>query len=148
MSWLPREMVVVPIDFSEDSLAAVPIARELVAGGSHLCLIHVLQDGRPFEDALVWETFNDGERIDRVEQELRLRFAGERYEGLHTLAVLGDPGKKIPEVAEKLGADLIVIPSHGRTGLQRILLGSVSEQVIRNARCPVLVLRSSPQAPK
>lgn len=139
--WLPKEMVIVPIDFSEDSLAAVPVARELVAAGSHLCLLHVLQDGLPFEDALVWETFNEGQRITRVELELRMRFTGERYAGMHTMAVLGDPGQKIPEIAEKVGADLIVIPSHGRTGLQRIFLGSVSEQVIRHAHCPVLVLR-------
>lgn len=53
----------------------------------------------------------------------------------------GDPKSKIIEEAEKWGADLIVVGSHGRKGLERFLLGSVAETVARHARCSVQVVR-------
>lgn len=54
---------------------------------------------------------------------------------------IGDPGVEIVKVATELKAGLIVMPSHGRTGLKHLLLGSVAERVVRTATCPVLVLR-------
>jgi nucleotide-binding universal stress UspA family protein len=54
---------------------------------------------------------------------------------------IGDPGAEIVKVATELKAGLIVMPSHGRTGLKHLLLGSVAERVVRTATCPVLVLR-------
>jgi nucleotide-binding universal stress UspA family protein len=53
----------------------------------------------------------------------------------------GDPGLIIADYADEVHADLIVIPSHGYHGVQRLLLGSVAERVLRHANCPVLVLR-------
>jgi nucleotide-binding universal stress UspA family protein len=53
----------------------------------------------------------------------------------------GDPVEVILRTAAKLPADLIVLGSHGRTGLARLLLGSVAEQVVRKATCPVLVVK-------
>ena len=53
----------------------------------------------------------------------------------------GDPAEKIVEVAAKLDADLIVLDTHGRTGIKRLLIGSVAEKVVRLAGCPVLVVR-------
>jgi nucleotide-binding universal stress UspA family protein len=54
-----------------------------------------------------------------------------------------NPGTEIAEYADEIGADLIVIPSHGYHGVKRLLLGSVAERVIRAAHCSVLVLRRS-----
>ena len=56
--------------------------------------------------------------------------------------VIGDPGHEITEYAEEIGASLIITPSHGRTGLSRLLIGSVAERVVRLAKCPVMVLKS------
>ena len=53
----------------------------------------------------------------------------------------GDPAESIVDVAQSEGADVIVVGSHGRGGLERALVGSVSDQVIRRATCPVLVVR-------
>jgi len=53
----------------------------------------------------------------------------------------GDPSHEIVEEAKSWGADLIVVGSHGRTGMQRLLLGSVAEQVVRHAPCSVEVVR-------
>ncbi len=54
---------------------------------------------------------------------------------------LGDPGQISCDRAEELGAELIVVGSHGRTGLTRMLLGSVAERVVRLAHCQVLVVK-------
>ena len=60
---------------------------------------------------------------------------------MHVDVEFGDPGNQIVDFAERISAELIVIPSHGRTGIERLLLGSVAERVARLAPCPVLVLR-------
>lgn len=54
----------------------------------------------------------------------------------------GDAAAEILQVADEVGADLIVLGTHGRTGLGRVLMGSVAEAVLRRARCPVLTLKS------
>jgi nucleotide-binding universal stress UspA family protein len=61
-------------------------------------------------------------------------------------ARIGKPADEILSLAAELGADLIFVGSHGRTGLGRALLGSVSEQIVREARCPVLVARAKAYA--
>jgi nucleotide-binding universal stress UspA family protein len=72
---------------------------------------------------------------------LRQRLSSSRYAGIHVTVAIGDAGHEIVALAEKVHADLLVMPSHGRTGLKRLLIGSVAERVVRLAHCPVLVLR-------
>jgi len=60
---------------------------------------------------------------------------------VHEKVELGNPDVNIVEAAEKEGADLIVLSTHGRTGLSHMLLGSVTERVVRHASCPVLSIR-------
>jgi universal stress protein A len=55
----------------------------------------------------------------------------------------GDPESVIPQIAQEIGADLIVMGTHGRTGLRRLLMGSVAEHVLRKAPCPVLTVRGA-----
>ena len=54
---------------------------------------------------------------------------------------MGEPGNVIPDIAAKLPADLIVMVTHGRRGLARLIEGSIAEKVLRNAPCPVLAVR-------
>jgi nucleotide-binding universal stress UspA family protein len=61
--------------------------------------------------------------------------------------VIGGPAEEIMRVARQEGVDLIVMGTHGRTGLKRLLMGSVAEAVIRGATCPVLVYKSPEQRP-
>jgi nucleotide-binding universal stress UspA family protein len=140
MPWLPKKLVVVPIDFSDESFAALATARELVADPSALHLVHVLPYLEVTEPGVIWEAIDDASRRKHAEDALRERLAG-NYPGAKISIAFGDPGREIAEYAQSSGAELIVLPSHGRTGLSRILIGSVAERVVRLAHCPVLVLR-------
>lgn len=55
--------------------------------------------------------------------------------------LIGDPATSIVDLAESEGVDFIVLGSHGRTGLTRLLMGSVAEAVVRRAKCPVLTVK-------
>ena len=78
--------------------------------------------------------------LDILEQ-LRATFTGPPFLGAHLHVLFGDPGHEIVDLASEIGAELIIMPSHGRRGVKRVLLGSVAERVARLAECPVLVLR-------
>jgi len=141
MSWLPKNSVVVPVDFSEASLEAVDQSLLLVEDASHLHLIHVLPVLAAAEPGVIWDTVDDQSRSQHAEEALTQRLTDPKYQGIHISAVVGDPGHEIADFAEQIEADLIVLPSHGRTGLRRLLIGSVAERVVRLAHCPVLVLK-------
>jgi nucleotide-binding universal stress UspA family protein len=139
--FLPRKRVVVPFDFSEVSLGALPVARELVADPSALHVIHVLSPIQPMEPGVVWKTVDDASRVAHATKALREVLPDDLKE-VEITVLVGSPAREIVARARALGAELIVLPSHGRSGAERVLMGSVSEQVVRHAHCPVLVLRS------
>lgn len=140
MSFLPKRHVIVPIDFSEASLKAARLARSLVDDPTHLHLIHVLPLLTPMDPGVVWGAWNDETRKSHAAEALQERLAPE-LRGATVEVRIGDPGRDIPARAAEVGADLIVLPSHGRTGAARLFIGSVAERVVRHAHCPVLVLR-------
>jgi nucleotide-binding universal stress UspA family protein len=141
MNWLPKQSVVVPTDFSGESLAAVDLALQLAAGASAVHVVHVLPELVVIEPSVAWATIEDEDRIEATERQLAAALEAEKYQGVTVKVLVGDPGHSIADYAQDLGADLIVLPSHGRTGLKRMLIGSVAERVVRLAHCPVLVIR-------
>lgn len=141
MSWLPKNKVVVPVDFSKSSLAALDSALELVADASHLHAIHVLPVLEPADPGVIWNTVDDHSRAHHAEQALREKLTDAKWKSLPIKISFGDPGHEIADFAKEISADLIALPSHGRTGISRILLGSVAERVVRLSHCPVLVLK-------
>lgn len=141
MSWTSKDKVVVPVDFSERSLAAVDEALRIVADPSQVRVIHVLRRLSANDPAVRWKAIDEATAAQRVRAALKEWLADPMYEGCEITVEFGDPGHEIADFAERVGADLIVLPSHGRTGLRRILIGSVAERVVRLAHCPVLVLR-------
>jgi len=143
MGWLPKRCVVVPFDFSDQSATALDSARVFVENVADLHAVHVLSTIELAEPGVIWETIDDDARRRHAEQAFRERFAGTPFEKLDFHVRFGDPGREIAAYAEKLKADLIVMPSHGRTGLSRLLIGSVAERVVRLAHCPVLILKQS-----
>jgi nucleotide-binding universal stress UspA family protein len=141
MAYFPKKLVVVPVDFSQESLDAVEVGRQLVDAPEHLHVIHVLIDITPLEAGEVWGVIDPQARIEQAQRLLREKLADPKYQGVHTAVLMGEPAHGIANYAQEKQAELIVIPSHGRTGLTRLLIGSVAERVVRLAHCPVLVLR-------
>lgn len=145
---MDARQVVVAYDFSETADIALERAVELaVRAPDHvLHFVSVIDPHRGFG-------LEEGEHVDwryaeKVQQELLAALKeifAERAEGreIHFFvhALIGNAADEILKLAEDVGADMVVIGSHGRTGLKRLLLGSVSEAVVRRARCPVIVAR-------
>jgi nucleotide-binding universal stress UspA family protein len=141
MAYFPKNPVVVPVDFSAESLEALDVGLQLVERPEHVHVIHVIVDITPLEAGEAWDVIDPQARVGQIEAFLREKLADPKYQGIHTAVLLGEPAHGIANYAQEKGAELIVIPSHGRTGLTRLLIGSVAERVVRLAHCPVLVLR-------
>ena len=140
--------ILVPTDFSTHARDALAVAAEVAATyGAGLQLLHVL------ENVLHPAFYNMGaskltdlqpDIVERTEKELR-RLSDEVVSGrvpVEVFAAEGHPGRDVPHFADEHETDLIVITSHGRSGLDEILLGGVTEKVIRRSKCPVLVLKA------
>jgi nucleotide-binding universal stress UspA family protein len=141
MNWQPKKKVVVPIDFSDESFHALEIALDMVTDPEHVDMLHVLQDISPAEPGVVWGVVDKKSRVEHVKKTFDDRLSDEKQRRVGIHVTFGDPGQEIVDFAEKSGAELIVMPSSGRTGISRLLIGSVAERVVRLAHCPVLVLR-------
>jgi nucleotide-binding universal stress UspA family protein len=141
MAYFPKSCVIVPVDFSPESLAAVDVGLQLVDSPQRLHIVHVIIDITPLEAGEVWGVIDPQSRVQQLEKLLREKLADAKYQGVHLSVLLGEPAHGIADYAQEKHADLIVIPSHGRTGITRLLIGSVAERVVRLAHCPVLVLR-------
>jgi len=141
MTYFPKRSVLVPVDFSAESLAAIEVGRLLVDQPEHLHVVHVLIDLAPLEAGEVWGVIDSKARTEQAELSLREKLSASHLTGVHSAVILGEPAHGIANYAQQNNIELIVIPSHGRTGITRLLIGSVAERVVRLAHCPVLVLR-------
>jgi nucleotide-binding universal stress UspA family protein len=130
------QKILCPIELETKSATALEVAGRLAAcEGAAVRIVHVVTPPlpRPLEPVRDWETtVND-----------RLRQIADRYFGdrrCETLVVQGDPPAAIISAAEDFEADLIVMTTHGHTGLKRVLLGSTTERVVRESPIPVLTV--------
>jgi universal stress protein A len=141
-----------PVDFSQPSIDALrtvaQIARESDAS---VTLLHVWEPelfatapDRALYDLKQLPQIE--ERIDRELERARSALSADGPLSAQTAVVPGSPATEIVRFAEQGGFDLIVMATHGRTGLAHILLGSVTERVVRNAPCAVLTLRVASNA--
>lgn len=138
-----------PTDFSECADSALPYATSLARQmGARLICLHVIEALMPpVGYAPVAETIPTLDINEQLEEsatrELPKLAAREECAGLDVEEVLahGESASEIVRVAKEREVDLIVISSHGRTGLGRILFGSTAESVVRHAHCPVLVVK-------
>ncbi|MCR9201237.1 MAG: universal stress protein [Planctomycetaceae bacterium] len=143
MSFLPRRKILVPVDFSDCSAPAVRVALELASAPSDVHVVHVIPELNPVSPVAVWGEGDVQQRlVDKAKEYLTTWLHSHEYAGVHADIAVGSEATKIVQLAETQEVDLIVIPSHGRTGLTRVVMGSVAEQVTRYATCPTLVLRS------
>ena len=141
MSITATGKVIVPVDFSEQSMVAVGEALKMVGSAANIEVVHVLPELSPVEPGVVWQVVDDANRASHAREAIEERLSDDKYAGIHISVLFGDPGDEITKQAETSHADMIIMPSHGRTGLKRLLIGSVAERVVRLAHCPVLVLR-------
>lgn len=140
MAWAIDGVVVVPIDFSQDTLWAIDVAKSVTGGTARIRPVHVAPVLSAAEPGVVWELVSDEARAKHIQEEFVKEY-GSVLPGATVTVLFGDPGAEIADYAEREHAALVVLPSHGRTGLSRLLIGSVAERVVRLAHCPVLVLR-------
>lgn len=145
MPWQVTHPVVVPFDFSEHALAALRKAVTIADSPNQVHALHVLPYMIPTEPGVVWATVDDASRIQHVLENMAEAIPESQFGRVCMDVRLGDPGHVISERAEELRAELIVVGSHGRTGLTRLVLGSVAERVTRLAHCPVLVVKIPPE---
>ena len=142
MSLLPRRKIVVPVDYSASSVPAIRTALELKEDGG---IVYVLNVIPPLEPLSPLGIFGDKDvetnLCERAKDHLETWLASREIEGVTAAITIGSEGDAIAEFAAEKSADLIVIPSHGHSGVKRVLLGSVAERVLRLAHCPTLVLR-------
>ncbi|ELY92332.1 UspA domain-containing protein [Natrialba hulunbeirensis JCM 10989] len=136
--------VLVPIDDSEPAMKAVEHAAETYAGDT-VTLLHVINPraGMYGDEALyAYEAILESRQqaaADLFDRASELAAAHDC--SVQTESIIGFPAREIVSVATEEDVNHIIIGSHGRTGASRVLLGSVAEQVVRRAPCPVTVVR-------
>ena len=135
-----EQTVLLPFDFSTPATQAIATARDMVARPELLYVLHVIPPLDANSPAYLAGVLDLDKLRERADAELAkaLREAG--VEQAQRRVTIGDPASEIIDVAREVDADVIVIPSRGKSGLLRWVIGSVAERVVRRAQCPVLVL--------
>lgn len=134
--------VLVAFDFGETSQKALAYGMNLTrAFGGRLHVLHVADVIATTASQFYPELPGDPEMRAESLALTQLRAAVPEGEAELAVRVSGSPAAAIVEYARSIGASVIVIGTHGRDGFSRLLMGSVAEQVVRQAPCPVLVVR-------
>jgi len=143
----PFNKILTAIDFSENSEYAFGYALTLAKQfDSQLTILHVINEPVDLRGFYVPHiSFEQLEKeIEEGAEKMMAKFCSEKLEGFTnftTSIVAGIPYEEIIRSAQEAGASLIVIGTHGRTGLDHLIFGSTAERVVRGASCPVLTIR-------
>lgn len=144
---LPLRLILCPTDFSKSSQKALEAAGELASHfNAELFLVHIVPFLPPIPSTPE-VTFNLAEyeellHADAEDKLHKLRDAlSAKHLRVRTMVGHGPAAEEIVLIASKERVDLIVIATHGATGFQRVVFGSVTEKVVRTAACPVLTIR-------
>ena len=136
--------ILCPTDFSDASYHALEYALQFVRRSKGTLIVpHILHDTmspefRPSGHALPFEAVAEAAaaKLQEVWQEKL-----DSYPDCKFPVEIGDPFSEILTIQKDTNADLVVISTHGRTGLTHVLIGSVAEKLVRHATCPVFVIR-------
>lgn len=145
--------IIFPTDFSKGSEVAIPYIKELaVLYGASVTVLHVIYDiarnsgwyvAQLNTDALYADLKSHAQReLDAIVEDL-----GKSGVAADAKLVIGNPFEDIVEHAEENGYDMIVMSTHGRRAFDRMIFGSTAMKVVKNAHCPVLIIRE-PEAVK
>lgn len=141
------KLIIYATDFSEGAARAADLARTLArAHGARLYLLHVITElgdkHRRSIPASVMEAFVQEVKNQAVKDmhDFAGRFFADLADELDSDVVIGSGAEEILAQAERLGADLILMGTHGRRGVEKLLVGSTTERVIRKSAIPVLTV--------
>ncbi len=135
--------ILYPTDFSTAGHTALEMATSLARDrGATLVIMHVEDPTMAYGGGELYYGIDepDKQELKRMLSEVVPTDSAVAYE--HRL-MIGSPAHAILEMADRENADLIVMATHGRTGLFRMLMGSVAEEVVRKAKCPVLTVKGA-----
>lgn len=142
---LPIRTILYPTDFSESARSAFALACALARDyKAELVIAHVVPPGHVFAPNGIAIPFPAEEPYEARAQLAKLHPTEPGVQADHRL-LEGDPAEQILKLAASIKADVIVMATHGTSGLTRLLVGSVAESVMRQAECPVLTVRSPAQ---
>jgi nucleotide-binding universal stress UspA family protein len=137
--------ILFPVDFYESALKVLPVVKLMAEKlGAKIELIHVVKGSSDFvgyEMGTAWYSSFEGELLEGAQKTMD-RFVEEKFAGMDvgTTVAVGDVAEEIIKHAEKSGTDMIIIGTHGKKGLEKILFGSVAAGVVKGAHCPVLTV--------
>ena len=140
---MAQKTILFPTDFSHAGDAALVHAEALARQqGARLLIVHVEEPPLAYGGGELYYGIPEpsSERILEMLEDVKPADAAVPF--THRLT-MGDPAGEVVRLAEEEHADMIVLGTHGRTGLTRLLMGSVAEAIVRRAPCPVLVYRET-----
>lgn len=146
MKTFPLMKILVPVDFSEVSPGVLQTAVELAGEEGEVHVLHVAEDRH-----YVGEFASAQVSTSKIREDAHVAIEGDLEifvkkvstpAKVKTTLIWGSPAKDITKIAESGDFDLIVMATHGRRGLNRFFMGSVTEEVMRRAPCSVMALRS------
>lgn len=140
---MAQKTILFATDFSLASDAALPHAEALAQqSGARLLIVHVEEPPLAYGGGELYYGLPEpsSERILKMLEDVKP--ADPKLPFAHRLT-MGDPAGEIVRIAGEEGAEMIVLGTHGRTGMTRLLMGSVAEAIVRRAPCPVLVYRET-----
>ena len=138
---MPIKRILFPTDLSHLSDGGLPLATTIARDrGAELLILHVQEPPAATGEWYYGLLDPDTEALNQVLD--KVKPADPKVPYAHRL-VTGKPASEIVRVAEQEGVEMIVMSTHGRTGLSRVLMGSVAEAVVRRAPCPVVTFKSN-----
>ncbi len=133
--------ILFPTDFSTASDAGLPLATTLAKEmGATLIVLHVEEPANAYGGGEFYYGLPEPDHPNLVKMLHNVKPADSKVPCEHRM-LMGDPATEIVKAADDESVAMIVLGTHGRTGLTRFLMGSVAEQVVRKAKCPVVTLK-------
>ena len=136
--------ILFPVDFTASSDKVLPYVKLMADKlGAKVSLVHVVRGAEEFagfEMGAAWYSSFEKELIDGAEKAMT-RFVEENgLKDVETAVLVGDAGEELVKYADDNGIDMIIMGTHGRKGLEKIMFGSVAAEVVKKAKCPVLTV--------
>ncbi len=138
---MKAKTILFPTDFSHTGDAAMELATMLARdSGARLLIVHVEEPPLAYGGGELYYGIPEPATEDLKKMLVDVKPSDPQVSYEHRL-ITGDPASAMVKLAEEEGVDMIVLGTHGRTGLLRLLMGSVAEAVVRRAKCPVLTFK-------